>query len=182
MKELRKMTQAEVAAYVQNHLKRRGITVVLSGGAAVAIYSLNKYVSRDIDLVNSYAVERKRIRAAMEEIGFREIAKYFHHPQTSHIVEFPTGPLAIDDEPVEQLATIRLATGNLRLITATDCVRDRLAAYYFWDDRSSLEQAVLVACQKRVSMTEIRKWSTKLGMLPKFESFRRRVAGSRRAS
>lgn len=53
MKTVNKMTQAELAAYVQSHLQTKGISVILSGGAPVAIYSENKYVSADIDLVTT---------------------------------------------------------------------------------------------------------------------------------
>ncbi len=182
MKNLTEMTQAEVAAFVESHLRRKGIDVVLSGGAAVAIYSANLYVSRDIDLVNVNLVDRKRIKAAMEEIGFREVARYFHHPRSRHIVEFPVGPLAIDDLPVQNIASIRLSTGTLRIISAADCVKDRLAAYYYWGDQASLQQAVLVAQKKRVRLAEIRRWSARIDKMPAFEIFRRKAAARRKRS
>ena len=182
MKAVGRMTQAELAAYVQHHLHEKGITVVLSGGAAVGIYTASKYVSRDIDLVNVNSEDRKRIKAAMEEIGFRETSRYFHHSQSRHIVEFPPGPLAIDDQPVRRVAKIRYATGTLKLISVTDCVRDRLAAFYFWNDQPGLEQAVLVAKHKRVDMNEVRRWSIRLGMLPKYDIFRQRCSMKKRAT
>ena len=37
MKSIHQMTQAEVAAYVQSHLRKHKIDVTLSGGAAVSI-------------------------------------------------------------------------------------------------------------------------------------------------
>jgi hypothetical protein len=43
---------------------------------------------------------------------------------------------------VEELVT---STGILRIISATDCVKDRLAWYYHDNDKECLEQAVLVA-------------------------------------
>ena len=88
------MTQAELAATVQVHLLKKGITVVLSGGAAVAIYTDNKYVSADIDLVDVDFTDRKKIKAAMEEIGFSEKHRYFVHPDAKQMVEFPPGPLS----------------------------------------------------------------------------------------
>lgn len=182
MKAVGRMTQAELAAYVQQHLSERGFTVVLSGGAAAALYTGDKYVSEDIDLVNVYSVDRRRIKAAMEEIGFRETARYFHHTQSRHLVEFPPGPLAIGDQPVRHVVKIRLATGTLTVISPTDCVMDRLAAYYFWDDQPGLEQALWVAKLKRVDMTGIRQWSAKLDMLPKFEIFRQRRSARKRMS
>ncbi len=60
MKHIKNMTQAELAAYVQSHLQEKGITVVLSGGATVSIYSANKYVSADVDLVNTNFADRRK--------------------------------------------------------------------------------------------------------------------------
>ena len=52
MKKIGRMNLAELAAYVQTHLRAEGIEVVLSGGATVSFYSSNKYVSKDVDLIN----------------------------------------------------------------------------------------------------------------------------------
>jgi hypothetical protein len=151
MKSISRMTQAELAAYVQSHLRKKGITVILSGGAAVAIYTVNKYVSVDIDLIDVYFADRKKIIAAMEEIGFSETNRYFIHPDTKHIVEF--------------------STGILRVISPTDCVKDRLAAYYFWNDQQSLAQAKLVAKHNRISINEIKRWSQTTGNMKEFKIF-----------
>jgi len=145
MKTVNKMTQAELAAYVQSHLQTKGISVILSGGGAVAIYTENKYVSADIDLVNANFVDQKKIVEAMKEIDFSENNRYFIHPDTKHIVEFPPGPLSAGEEPIKCIIEIKFSTGLLRVISETDCVKDRLAAYYFWNDQQSLAQAILVA-------------------------------------
>jgi hypothetical protein len=42
MNRISEMTQAEVAAFIQTHLRTKEISVVLSGGAAVAIYTGNQ--------------------------------------------------------------------------------------------------------------------------------------------
>jgi hypothetical protein len=55
VKSVEDMTQAELGAFVQTHLRQSGTEVVLSGGAAVAIYSSDKYVSKDLDIVRTYA-------------------------------------------------------------------------------------------------------------------------------
>ena len=70
MKSIRNMSQAELGAHVQSHLRDKGIDAILSGGAAVAIYTSGKYVSRDLDLVNQSFAKRATIREAMEELGF----------------------------------------------------------------------------------------------------------------
>ena len=47
----------------------------------------------------------------------------------------------------------------LRIISPTDCVKDRLAGYYFWSDLQCLEQAALVANVKDIDLTEVEQWS-----------------------
>jgi hypothetical protein len=69
MKELREMSQAEVAAYVQTHLRNHKIYVTLSGGAAVSIYTVNLYVSADVDLVEDTYADRAQIKAAMADLS-----------------------------------------------------------------------------------------------------------------
>ena len=48
---------------------------------------------------------------------------------------------------------------------------DRLAAYFHWDDKESLEQAFLVAKLHDVDLRDIRRWSYNEGMEDKFISF-----------
>jgi hypothetical protein len=46
MKQIKNMSQAELAAYVLDALQVEGIEVVLSGGSAVSFYSSDKYVQK----------------------------------------------------------------------------------------------------------------------------------------
>jgi len=159
MKAIKDMTNAELAAFVQSQTRDRGIEVVLSGGACVSIYSDNRYVSKDLDLINTRLVPRKKIRNALQEIGFSESGRYFIHPDTEFFVEFPSGPLSVGSEPVTKIDEYELETGLLRIISPTDCVKDRLAGYYFWSDLQCLEQAALVANVKDIDLTEVEQWS-----------------------
>lgn len=168
MKAVGEMTQAEVAAYVQSHLADKGIEVVLSGGACVSIYSNDRYVSLDIDFVNAYSSSRKAIQEAMEQIGFIEDGRHFTHPQTRFFVEFPPGPLAVGTEPVREINDLVLATGRLRLLSPTESVKDRLIAYYHWNDQQCLSQATLIAEEHKVDVAEIERWSMNEGMLDEF--------------
>lgn len=163
------MTIAELAAFVSTHLQRHGIDVVLSGGACVAIYSQGAYVSRDLDFIETHYTKRQKLRTALAEIGFSEHHRYFIHPETDFFLEFPTGPLAVGGEPVREVKTLVLSTGTLKLISPTDSVKDRLAAYYFWNDRQSLQQAILIAqANTDVNVAEIERWSQKEGKNEEF--------------
>ena len=172
MKPLKEMTTADLAAFIESHLKNKGIEVVLSGGACVSIYSSNKYVSMDLDLINVLFVKSGRLRDAMSEIGFVEEGRYFKHKDTDYFVEFPAGPLSVGSEPVKKIVERELETGTLRMISPTDCVKDRLACYYHWDDLQCLEQAVLVANSEEIDLKEIERWSKGEGRLKEFNNIK----------
>ncbi len=172
MKEVKNMTQMEVAAFVHSHLREQGVDVVLSGGASVSFYSGNKYVSKDVDLINVRLVKRQRIRSVMDELGFLERGRHFVHPDSDFIVEFPDGPLSVGEEPVRRIDEIKLSTGNLRVISPTDCVKDRLAAFYFWGDQQCLMQAVMVTADNKIDFNELERWSKAEGKLREFQIFK----------
>ena len=158
---------------MQDHLLKKGIDVVLSGGAAVAIYTSGVYVSRDLDLVNRYFAKRSAIKHAMEELGFQETERHFQHPDSPFFVEFPPGPLSLGDDVDVRVDEISLETGTLRVISPTDCVKDRLAWYYHSGDLQCLNQAVMVGTRHTVDIKEIRRWSEAEGKNREFEHARR---------
>jgi hypothetical protein len=170
MKPINKMNQAELAAFVDQHLSDSGLHVVLSGGAAVRIYSNGEYVSSDIDLVNARFASRDRIEKSMMELGFIPKGQHFEHPETEHIIEFPPGPLQFGDGKVKIVDKMKFDTGILRIISPTDCIKDRLAHYYYWGDRQCPQQATMVASRHDINIKELRDWSKGEG---KFEEFKR---------
>jgi hypothetical protein len=173
MKPIRDMTIGELAAFVSTHLHLHDIDVVLSGGACVAIYSNGAYLSLDLDFIECHVTKRQNVRRALAEIGFSEKNRYFCHPETDFFLEFPSGPLAVGGEPVREIMTLVLSTGELKLISPTDCVKDRLAAYYHWDDRQSLQQAILVASGNvSVDLREIERWSQREGKEEEFQELK----------
>ena len=60
----------------------------------------------------------------------------------------------------------------MQSLSATDACRDRLAAYYHWNDGQSLATAVEIARRKRVNMKRIETWSAAEGATAKFNVFR----------
>ena len=171
MKKIKNMSQVELAAYVQDSLQAEGIQVVLSGGSAVSFYSSDKYVSNDLDLINTSFSRRSKIKAVMDGLGFHEQGRYFIHPETTFFIEFPDGPLSVGEEPVKEISEFELSTGTLRVLSPTDCVKDRLCAFYFWNDLQGLEQAILVTRSQPVDMKEIKRWSKVEGKEKEFKAF-----------
>ena len=175
MKPLGEMSIGELAAFVCTHLMDNGIEVVLSGGACVSIYTKNRYQSYDLDFIENVSARRKKIKEVLQKIGFIEEHRYFKNPETEFFLEFPPGPLSIGDEPVRETVEKEFSTGLLRLISPTDCIKDRLAAYYHWNDRQSLDQAILVALECEIDLEEIERWSMKEGRSNEFADIRARL-------
>ena len=173
MKGIDEMSVGELAAFVCSHLESCGIHVVLSGGSCVSIYVSGRYVSMDLDFIERLHTTRRQLKQALAKIGFAEENRYFVHPETEFFLEFPAGPLAVGGEPVKAIEEIRLDTGTLKLLSPTDCIKDRLAAFYHWNDRQCLQQAVWVARARKIDWDEIERWSRKEGEEGKFELFRK---------
>lgn len=172
MKPIKEMNQAELAAYVQNHLSAHGIEVVLSGGAVVGVYSNGTYVTKDIDLVNVQFTNRRKMSSAMREIGFIPVGRHFEHPESDQVIEFPPGPLSMGENKVNDINEISLDTGVLRALSPTDCVKDRLAHYYHWGDQQCLIQAQLVAANHNIDLDSVREWSIREGKEAEYEQIK----------
>jgi len=163
------MSIGELAAFVSSHLRRNGIEAVLSGGSCVSIYSQNKYASLDLDFIEFGLNSRRKLKKVLAEIGFiGGKDRYFKSSETDIFLEFPPGPLSVGSEPVKEIITLKFSTGELRIISPTDCVKDRLTAYYHWNERQGLQQAVLVARDNKIDIDELERWSKVEGSLSKF--------------
>jgi len=158
IKEIKEMDIAELAAFICDYLFSKNIRCTLSGGACVSIYSNNEYQSYDLDFIEEITTPKHKLRQALQEIGFEEENRYFKHHDTQFILEFPSGPLAVGAEPVKEVVEIIYSTGKLRLLSPTDCIKDRLAAFFYWDDLQSLEQALKVSKYNIVDFKEIKRW------------------------
>lgn len=163
---------ADLAALICDACRSHDIDVVLSGGACVSIYTKNKYESFDLDFVLMSSSARKKVGPVLEPLGFRKDGRHYRHPATPYIVEFLLPPLSVGEEPVRKIHEVRRGRRVLRLLSPTDCVKDRLAAYFHWNDGPSLTQAVLVCRAARVDLREVKRWSVNEGMAVKFEAFK----------
>ena len=92
------------------------------------------------------------------------------------MIDFPAPPVQIGDEPVAKFNNLKTSFGTICLLTPTDCIKDRLAAYFFWNDQQSLEQAVMVAKRNEINLTEIKKWAEKHGEIEKYKVFKKKCS------
>jgi hypothetical protein len=154
-------THEEIAAAVSEALRAHGVTCVMSGGGCVSVYSENKYQSDDLDFVDSYR-DKARIQEALLQIGFySDRDRYFRNDTTGIYLEFPPGPVMIGNELAKDPVEWETPTGKIRMLTPTDCVKDRLVKFYEWNDAQALYQALLVVAAQPVNFREVERWSVK---------------------
>lgn len=175
---------AAVALAVAGALRKARIRAVLTGGACAAIHTAGGYSSEDVDFILQSTPSALKLDNAMASIGFSRRNDQYFHPRTTFFVEFPPGPLGIGRDlavkPV--LERVRTSGGAVRTLSATDSCRDRLAAFYHWADRQSLDVAVLIALRNRVDMKKISGWSAREGAAEGYGQFVRELARARRRS
>lgn len=163
------ITLKELAGFVSEELSKRGIDTVLVGGACVTIYSENRYQSYDLDYI-TYE-DMKKVKKALQEIGFTEKNKYFQHEGCQWIVEFVSPPVAIGNEQVREFNKIKTPLGIIKLLQPVDSVKDRLASFYHWNDKQGLQQAIAICLEQMIDMNEVESWSINEGYHDKFLAF-----------
>ena len=130
-------------------------------------------MSADLDYITHESM--KRVKAALEELGFKNDGKYFKHEKCEFFIDFPSPPVAIGSEPVKVFEELHMPLGRIVLLTPTDCVKDRLASYYHWDDLQGLEQALMVCKDQKVDLDEVKRWSELEQFSAKFGVFFERI-------
>lgn len=132
----------DLAAILAEHLQKHSIDVVLVGGLAVEIYTENLYLTKDIDMVNTNYKKPTALHKVMSELGFHKQGRVYVNDTTDITVEFPSGPLAVGNKLITNTTVVKTARGNIPILCVEDIVKDRLAAFFYWQDKQSLIQAV----------------------------------------
>ncbi len=178
----RERTLRSVGIEVGDALRRAGINAVLTGGACATFHSRGAHHSIDLDFVLAGDVTRAQLDETMGQLGFKRHRDRYVHQDHPYFVEFPRGPLAIGEDVVIRPMLMRSGRRIVRMLSPTDSCRDRLAAFFHWNDRQSLTAAVQIAMRNRVVMERIRRWSDREGALDKFEEFRAAIRAARKGA
>lgn len=64
---------------------------------------------------------------------------------------------------------------DVHLLSPTQSVMDRLAAWYHWNDRRSLLQAVDIVKVNQVDFNELKKWSDEEGEADMYKLFIKQI-------
>jgi hypothetical protein len=171
----------QVAAAVGHALNASGIRAVLTGGGCAVLYAGGEYQSEDLDFIVETAAPVEDLDRVMGGVGFERRGDQYFHPESPFFVEFPSGPLGVGRDI--QIKPVQLQFGSHRLLalSATDSCRDRLAAFFFWNDRQSLDVALSIASRNKVNLDLIRRWAEAEGQQDGFKEFRSELEKQRRA-
>lgn len=171
MKLTARSTLRQVVQAVGAALSRHRIRAVLTGGACASLHSGGQYLSTDLDFILQSWVSPCELDEALAKVRFRRDGNRYIHQRTPFYVEFPAGPLAVGDDHALRPIELKVGRTSLLGLSPTDSCRDRLAAFYHWNDRQSLRVAAFIACRHELDLELIRRWSASEGHSDKFERF-----------
>ena len=169
--DFKNCTEEDLWKYIASELSKNDIDVILVGGAVVSIYTEGAYRSGDLDFVLN-DLFRKKLNKIMNKLGFMQDGRFYKHPECDHLfIEFVSFPASIGDDYSIKPDEIEYEGQILKIYSPTDCVRDRLASYAYFDARECLDQAVMVAKKQPVHFTRIKKWCDKERIQSKYQDF-----------
>jgi hypothetical protein len=125
-----------------------GTVAVLTGGSAATYYAPESYQSGDADFIITFSSDPARAGEAARKLGYREIGGTYHHDRNIFTIELPPGPLAIGNDLVRSHEPVTKGDEVLYVLSRTDWVRDRLASFYFFTDRSALAASPWLAAAR----------------------------------
>ena len=113
-------------------------------------------------------------------MGFEQKStRHFENEKCRFFIEFVNPPVALGKEvPVTKFNEIETRRGTVKMLSPTDCVKDRLAAFFHWKDQQSLDQAVMVAKDQKVDLKNVKKWAEGEGKVEKFNLFQSKLKES----
>ncbi len=165
------LSYRDAAAAICGQLEACGFDPILVGKSCAAIYSTKIMKPDCIEFVISeYMVDE--IEMVMKSLGYSHIGhRTYSGKKTPFQVSFQPPPICVGDNIVDSTGSIKTQKGMLKLLSPTDCARQRLAAYYRFGEPDALDDAVAVAMSHTLDMKLIEKWSHWEWASDKFNEF-----------
>ena len=120
-------------------------------------------------MVNTSYDASESLKAAMAELGFFKQGRVFVNKSTQVCVEFPSAPLAIGDQIIKETTVAHSEKGDIPILLASDVVKDRLLAYFHWQDRPSLVQALAIMINHFIAPGNLKAFCEEEGEPSQFE-------------
>jgi len=160
---------------IATHLGNKGIEVTLVGGGVATIYSKGKYMSGDLDFVFGWGNNHKEIREALAEIGFTTTARVFAKKGCPFTLDFSSPPVDIGLNNEPEIDQYMVGKTMIKILTPTECIKERLHKAHHWKDEQAFEAALAVAEVSEYSQEKIKKFCQENKMKGTFERFLERI-------
>lgn len=171
LRNLEGLTIKQIAARLSSYLAEGGYSPALIGKACAAIHAGPSVKPASLDfVVREYQVDD--LTHVMSGIGFKNTGNNTFESRTCPVpVIISPPPIAVGDDVVDELQTIRTRDGMIKILFPTDCVRHCLSMYYKWGDTDALLDAVAVASRNKIDLDKVRRWSEWEWCSDRFEEF-----------
>ena len=115
-------------------------------------------------------------RVLIEELEFKKDGRYYKHHECTHLfLEFRSFPASIGEDYNIRPDEIEIEETVIKIFSPTDCVRDRLASFAFFNAYECLDQAVLVAKEHEINYKKVEDWCKSENILSKYKEFIEKV-------
>jgi hypothetical protein len=155
-------TEKQMWHWVAVHLARADLDCTLVGGAVAAIYSKGAYHSGDLDIVvESFPrPTQKQMDEVFRDMGFSRKGMLYHHPECGHLaVQVLLGSVHVGKDHQIVPSATKVGGVEVKMLSATDIVKDRLASCLYFNAEECFDQAELVARAQTIDWQSVRAWA-----------------------
>lgn len=129
-------------------------------------------MSGDLDFVRGWSNNQKEIKEALAEIGFTASTRIFSHPDCKFTIDFTSPPVEVGDVNDPEIRDI----GNsIRILTPTECIKDRLIKYFYYKDELALQAAIAVAKSQPFNLGRVESFCTNNKIEKAFVDFKKAI-------
>lgn len=112
--------------------------VVVVGGSLVQLYTMGAITSLDLDII----ADRRKVATTLQEAGFVEgPLSMWRHPDHAPIVNL----VGNDVDPPQETRGIEYEGRSFRILSAEDCLIDRLCGAVHWHHQVDWERSITLA-------------------------------------
>lgn len=112
---------------------------IIVGGSAVMFYTLEHYITYDVDLV---CEDREKLENLLGKLRFKKVGRHWILPEADLAIEIPSTTL--EKSAYNKLRKIKLNASQVFIIGLEDLILDRLNAYKYWKSEADRDQALMV--------------------------------------
>ncbi len=167
-------TLPEAAVTIATAFNREGIAAVLTGPAASAIHTHDRRTCRHLNYALTPPVSPSRLASALRYLGFdaAPAATSRAHADSGFSIELTEEPVTLGKGDAVLGQTLQLKNGFVRVLSPTDCCRERLLRWKSTQGETEMTQAVDVAARCDVNMPIMRAWMRQQQIFAGWTGFR----------